>query len=338
LRNRYNIHIVDFKKIKTYPIKKRDNKVRVADFVKSPFLPLFQRGNNSVPPFVKGGRGGIKGELEDLFPNILKGNEIREVVDAVIKANKKKKPVIFAIGAHVIKCGLSPIIIDLMKKGIVTAVAMNGAGAIHDYEIAMIGETSEDVAVEIKKGRFGMVEETGAMMNSAINKFVNDSVGMGEALGRDIHEKKLKYKEYSILYHGYELKIPVTIHTAIGTEIIHMHPSADGAVTGKGSFNDFKLFTSFLTNIGKGGCFFNIGSAVILPEVFIKALSIVRNMGYKAHGFVTVNMDMVQHYRPHVNVVNRPIQGEGKGYTLTGHHEIMLPLIYQMIITKMQRK
>lgn len=322
MRNRYNIHIVDFKKIKTYPIKKRDNKVRVADFV-----------TPQLPPFSKGGVG----ELGVLFPKILKGNEIKEVVSAIVNANRKKKPVIFAIGAHVIKCGLSPIIIDLMKKGIVTAVAMNGAGAIHDYEIAMIGETSEDVAVEIKKGRFGMVEETGAMMNSAMNKFVNDSVGMGEALGRDIHEKKLKYREYSILYHGYKLNIPVTIHSAIGTEIIHMHPSADGAVTGKGSFNDFKLFTSVLSGIGKGGCFFNIGSAVILPEVFIKALSIVRNMGYKAHDFVTLNMDMVQHYRPHVNVVSRPIQGEGKGYTLTGHHEIMIPLLYHLILAKIQK-
>ncbi len=323
MRNRYNIHIVDFKKIKTYPIKKRDNKVRVADFVKSPPSPFF--------------KGGVKG-FENLFPNILKGSEIKEVVSAIVNANRKKKPVIFAIGAHVIKCGLSPIIIDLMKKGIVSAIAMNGAGAIHDYEIALIGETSEDVAVEIKKGRFGMVEETGAEMNSALKKFVNNSVGMGEALGKDIFGKRLKYKEYSILYHGYKLNIPVTIHSAIGTEIIHMHPSADGSVIGKASFNDFKLFTSVLSDIGKGGCFFNIGSAVILPEVFIKALSVVRNMGYKAHDFITVNMDMVQHYRPHVNVVNRPIQGEGKGYTLTGHHEIMLPLIHQMIITKMQKE
>lgn len=306
--------ILDFKKIKTYPIKKRRNKVRIADFA----TPL-------------------SGGFESLLPKILKGNEIREIVNAVVAANKKRKPVIFAIGAHVIKCGLSPIIIDLMKRRIVTAVAMNGAGAIHDYEIAMIGETSEDVAVEIKKGCFGMVEETGAMMNSAMNRFVTDKVGMGEALGKDIHEKRLRYKEYSILYHGYELKIPVTIHSAIGTEIIHMHPSADGAVIGMASFNDFKLFTSLLSNIGKGGCFFNIGSAVILPEVFIKALSIVRNMGYKAYDFVTMNMDMIQHYRPHVNVVNRPIQGEGKGYTLTGHHEIMLPLLYQMIMTKTKK-
>jgi deoxyhypusine synthase len=293
--------------------------VRVADFVTPP-----------LPPFRK---GGVR-ELTVLFPNILKGIEIREIADAVVAANKKKKPVIFAIGAHVIKCGLSPIIIDLMKKGIVTAVAMNGAGAIHDYEIAMIGETSEDVAVEIKKGRFGMVEETGAMMNSAMNRLVNDKVGIGEALGRDIYEKRLKYKEYSILYHGYEIKIPVTIHSAIGTEIIHIHPSADGAVIGKASFNDFKLFTSVLADIGNGGCFFNIGSAVILPEVFIKALSIARNMGYKAYDFVTVNIDMIQHYRPHVNVVSRPIQGEGKGYTLTGHHEIMLPLIYYLILKR----
>ena len=324
-KNRYNINMLDFTKIKTYPIKKRENKVKVADFV------IFPSPQSSP-------RRGEEAGIESLLPNILKGNEIREIADAVVAANKKKKPVIFAIGAHVIKCGLSPIIIDLMKKGIVTAIAMNGAGAIHDYEIAMIGETSEDVAVEIKRGRFGMVEETGAEMNSALKKFVNDKVGMGEALGKDISEKKLKYREYSILYHGYKLMIPVTVHSAIGTEIIHMHPSADGAVTGKGSFNDFKLFTSLLCNIGKGGCFFNIGSAVILPEVFIKALSVVRNMGYKAHDFVTVNMDMVQHYRPHVNVVNRPIQGEGKGYTLTGHHEIMLPLIYYLILAKIQKK
>jgi deoxyhypusine synthase len=313
LKNRYDIKALDFKKIKTYPIKNRDDKVRVADFV------------------------SLKSGLEGLFPNILKGSEISEIVNAVVAAKKKKKPVIFAIGAHVIKCGLSPVIIDLMKRGIVNAVAMNGAGAIHDYEIAMIGETSEDVAAEIKKGRFGMVEETGAAMNSAMNKFVNESIGMGESLGRDIHEKKLKYKQYSILYHGYKLKIPVTIHSAIGTEIIHMHPSADGSVIGEASFNDFKLFTSILADIGKGGCFFNIGSAVILPEVFIKALSIVRNMGYKAHNFVTVNMDMIQHYRPHVNVVNRPIQGEGKGYTLTGHHEIMLPLIYYLILARIKK-
>jgi len=310
LKNRYGIKTLDFKKIKTYPIKERKNKVKINEFA------------------------CLKKGFDGLIPDILKGNELKEIVNSVVHARKKKKPVIFAIGAHVIKCGLSPIIIDLMKKGIVTAIAMNGAGAIHDYEIAMIGETSEDVAVEIKKGRFGMVEETGAMMNSAIKKIITDGVGMGEALGKDIYEKRLKYKEYSILYHGYKLNIPVTIHSAIGTEIIHMHPSADGTVIGRGSFNDFKLFTSLLSDIGKGGCFFNIGSAVILPEVFIKALSIARNMGYKAHDFITVNMDMVQHYRPHVNVVNRPIQGEGKGYTLTGHHEIMLPLLYYLILTR----
>jgi deoxyhypusine synthase len=329
--------MIDFKKIKTYPIKKRKNRVSITDFVNLQGVDIQQDRN----------------PIEGLFPNILKGKEIMEIVEAVVNAHKKKKTVIFAIGAHVIKCGLSPLIIDLMRRGIVTAVAMNGAGAIHDYEIAMIGETSEDVAVEIKRGRFGMVEETGAMMNSALNKFINnkacsdpahkslcagESIGMGEALGRDIYEKKLKYREYSILSHGYKLKIPVTIHSAIGTEIIHMHPSADGAIIGRGSFNDFKLFTSVLCDIGEGGCFLNIGSAVILPEVFIKALSIVRNMGYKAYNFTTINMDMIQHYRPLVNVVSRPIQGDGKGYTLTGHHEIMIPLLYYSIVARIQNK
>ncbi|MBI4379045.1 MAG: hypothetical protein HY578_08125 [Nitrospinae bacterium] len=314
--------MIDFKKIKTYPIKKRKNRVSITDFVNLRGVDIQQDRN----------------PIEGLFPNILKGKEIMEIVEAVVNAHKKKKTVIFAIGAHVIKCGLSPVIIDLMRRGIVTAVAMNGAGAIHDYEIAMIGETSEDVAVEVKRGRFGMVEETGAEMNSAINKFVNDKVGMGEALGRAIYEKKLKYREYSILSHGYKLKIPVTIHSAIGTEIIHMHPSADGAIIGRGSFNDFKLFTSVLCDIEEGGCFFNIGSAVILPEVFIKALSIVRNIGYKAYNFTTINMDMIQHYRPQVNVVSRPIQGDGKGYTLTGHHEIMLPLLYYSIVARVQNK
>jgi len=310
---------LSFEKVKTYPVKERTNKVSVIDF--------------SDPENYSG-----SGDLSALFPAILKGKEIQEIAHAVVEAKGKGKPVILALGAHVIKCGLSLLIIDLMKRGVVTSVAMNGAGAIHDYEIAFLGETSEDVAVEIKEGRFGMVEETGSFMNEAFLTHVNENVGMGEALGRDIIEKDYPHSRYSIMAAGYNLKIPVTIHSAIGTEIIHMHPQADGKVLGQGTFNDFQLFTGQLCDIGEGGVFFNIGSAVILPEVFLKSLSIVRNMGHEASRFTTVNFDMISQYRPLENVVNRPIQGEGKGYNITGHHEILVPLLYNQILNRIKEE
>ncbi|MFQ5560656.1 MAG: hypothetical protein ACE5FU_08740 [Nitrospinota bacterium] len=304
---------IDFSSLKTFPIKDRVNMVSHRDFSD----PRKYTGNEN---------------LSSLFPSILKGNDFRKVAESVKSAKKKKKPVIVAIGAHVIKCGLSLLFIDLLRRGFISGVAMNGAGAIHDYEIAMVGETSENVAVEIQEGRFGMVHETGQYMNDAFKKHVDESVGMGEALGRDLSEKKYPFSSYSILQAGYEMDIPVTIHSAIGTEIIHMHPSADGTILGQGTFNDFKLFVSSLSEIGNGGVFFNIGSSVILPEVFLKAISMVRNMGHDAKEFTTVNFDMVQHYRPNVNVVKRPVQGEGSGFSITGHHEILIPLLYSMIV------
>lgn len=312
-----NIKKIDYSRLKTYPIKGRVNKVSVKDF--------------SDPEKFK-----TINDFSPIFPSILKGREITEIADLVIQAKNKNKPVIFAIGAHVIKCGLSLLLIDLMKRGIVTGLAMNGAGAIHDYEIALIGETSEDVAIEIKEGRFGMVEETGRFMNDAFKKYVDEHTGMGEALGKDIETQNYTYKNYSLMAAGYSLGIPVTIHSAIGTEIIHMHPAADGRVLGQGTFNDFKHFTATLSDIGNGGMFFNIGSAVILPEVFLKALSMVRNMGYEASRFSTVNFDMIQQYRPNANVVNRPIQREGKGYSITGHHEILIPILYSLILNKLK--
>lgn len=313
---RYNVRRLDFEKIKSYPIRKRKNKVRIKDFTD---LNVWEKGGN----------------VEDLFPAILKGNDIRDIVEAVLKAVEKNRPVIFAMGAHVIKCGLSPLIIDLMQKGIISAIAMNGAGAIHDYEIALIGETSEDVAAGIKEGLFGMAEETGAMMNSGLNEFVDDKTGLGEAWGRDISEKAFDHRDKSILSNGFKRSIPVTIHVAFGTDITHIHPSADGALIGKGTQNDFRLFTSVIADLKDGGCFFNIGSSVILPEVFLKALSIVRNLGCKVKDFTTVNMDMIQHYRPGVNVIKRPTQDGGRGYSLVGHHEIMIPLLYDMIVRRL---
>jgi hypothetical protein len=313
---RYNVRRLDFEKIVLYPIKERRNKVSIKDFT-------------DINVWKKVGR------IEDLFPAILKGNDIRCIVEAVLKARERERPVVFAIGAHVIKCGLSPLVIDLMEKGVVSAIAMNGAGDIHDYEIALIGETSEDVALGINEGIFGMAEETGAMMNSGLKEFLNDEIGLGEAWGRDISEKAFDFRDNSILSKGFKLSIPVTIHVAFGTDITHIHPSSDGALIGKGTQNDFKLFTSVIVDLNDGGCFFNIGSSVILPEVFLKALSAVRNLGYKVKDFTTVNMDMIQHYRPVTNVIDRPTQEGGRGYSLIGHHEIMIPLLYDMIVRRL---
>lgn len=306
---------LDFTQIKTYPIKNRKNKVSVRDFVD------LKNWRTDDP-------------LEKLFPKILKVNDLKKIADEVVLSVKNGKPVIWAIGAHVIKCGLSPLIIDLIKRKLVTTLAMNGAGAIHDFEIAFLGETSEDVATEIKEGRFGMVEETGSLMNRAIEDNFDEEKGLGEVWGKEISRGNYPYKEFSLLACSYENSIPVTIHSAFGTDITHMHPTFHGGRMGQGTYNDFKLLTSVIAQLEGGGCFFNIGSAVLLPEVFLKGLSVARNLGFNAYGFTTVNMDMVQHYRPLENVVTRPTQDGGTGYSITGHHEIMLPLLYQMIISR----
>ncbi len=306
---------LDFNQIKTYPIKNRKNKVSIRDFVD-----------------LKNWRSGDP--LEKLFPGILKAADLQRIADDVVQSVKKEKPVIWGIGAHVIKCGLSPLIIDLIKRKLVTALAMNGAGAIHDFEIAFNGETSEDVAVEIKEGRFGMVEETGALMNRAVETHYNKEKGLGEIWGKEISSENYKYKEFSLLAACYDNSIPVTIHSAIGTDITHMHPTFNGSKMGQTTYNDFKLLSSIIAQLEGGGCFFNIGSTVLLPEVFLKGLSVTRNLGFNTHGFTTVNMDMVQHYRPIENVINRPTQDGGRGYSITGHHEIMLPLLYQMILSR----
>jgi len=315
---RQNFKKIDFNKIKTYPIKKRKNKVSIKDFVD---LGKWRSGD----------------PLEKLFPRTLKANDLRIVADEVIKSFKKGKPVIWGIGAHVIKCGLSPLIIDLMKRKLITALVMNGAGAIHDFEIAYMGGTSEDVAHEIKKGRFGMVEETGSIMNKVLEKHFKKNKGLGEIWGKELSKGKYPYKDYSLLACGHENSIPVTIHVAIGTDITHMHPTFNGSKMGQGTYNDFKLLSSIIAQLERGGCFFNIGSAVLLPEVFLKGLSVARNLGFNAHGFTTVNMDMIQHYRPKENVLVRPTQEGGRGYSITGHHEIMLPLLYQMIISRAEK-
>jgi len=295
-------------KLKTYSLKTRKSKVKVNDFAK---------------PFSK--EKSFKDFLNSL-PNILAADNLRQVASSVVAAYKNKKAVVVGMGAHVIKVGLSPVIIDLMERGIINAVAMNGACIVHDFEIAYAGMTSEDVDAEIDKGEFGMSEETGKLLNKAIKRGVKKGWGIGKSVGQMINSSKYPYKDLSILAAGARLGVAVTVHVAIGTDIIHIHPQMDGKATGEGSSRDFKLFAAVVANL-EGGVYLNIGSAVLLPEVFLKALTLVRNLGHKVEKFTTVNMDFIQHYRPLTNVVRRPTKQGGKGYTITGHHEIMVPLL-----------
>lgn len=310
---------LNFNKIKTYPIRERENKVKIGDFSKG--LP---------------GKGmSFKSFLGGL-PDILAAKDLREIAGAIVKARKKDKPVIFSLGAHVIKCGLSPVIISLMEKEIITAVALNGAGGIHDFEVALIGQTSEDVGTNIEDGTFGMAEETGRIMNETLIEGVKQGLGAGQALGERILKDDFKHSEYSILAKGIEFGVPITVHIAIGTDIIHQHPSCDGSALGEASFIDFQIFTTQVSQLGNGGVICNFGSAVIMPEVFLKALTISRNLGHPVKNFTTADFDMVQHYRPITNVVRRPVSLGGKGYSICGHHEIMIPLLAQAVVEEME--
>ncbi|MEE9614052.1 MAG: hypothetical protein V3W31_03730 [Thermodesulfobacteriota bacterium] len=302
--------------IKTYSIKKRKSKVGVGDVA-------------SVPE--KG--GSVKAFLGGL-PDILAAKDLRAVASAVASAHRRDKTVAVGMGAHVIKVGLSPLIIDLMERGVISAVAMNGAGIVHDFELAYAGQTSEDVSAEIGRGAFGMAEETGKLLNGAIKRGVKKGLGIGRSVGDMISRSRFPHKDLSILAAGARLDIPVTVHVAIGTDILHIHPQMDGAATGSGSERDFKLFASVVSTL-QGGVYINIGSTVVMPEVFLKALTLARNLGHRVRSLTTVDMDFIRHYRPSTNVVRRPTLGGGKGYSLTGHHEIMVPLLYAAIREKL---
>jgi len=300
--------------LKTYSIKTRKSKVGVGDFAR----PMSS--------------GGTFSDFLDCLPNILAAQDLKAIASAVITAHRGEKVVAAGLGAHVIKVGLGPVIIDLMERGIIRAVALNGAGIVHDFEIAFAGRTSEDVDSEISEGTFGMAEETGRLLNEAIGRGLKKGWGIGRAAGDLIHRSRYPHKNLSILAAGVRLGIPVTVHVAVGTDILHVHPGMDGAATGECSYRDFQLFTGVVAKL-ESGVFLNIGSAVILPEVFLKALTLVRNLGHKVQNFTTVNMDFIQHYRPVTNVVRRPTKdGAGRGYTITGHHEIMVPLLAAAIV------
>lgn len=311
--SKYKIQPIDFTGLKTIPLAARGGKVRVEDF---------------AVPYVKG--SGLGGWLQSL-PKILAGESFRAVIDALGKARTTGKPIIWGMGGHVIKCGLAPVLIDLMARGYATAFAMNGSAAIHDFEIALAGHTSEDVEAVLPDGTFGTAEETGREMNQAVICGARDGIGAGEALGRVLG--KAPHARCSLLAAAYETRTPVTVHVAVGTDTPHTHPAADPAAIGSATHHDFRLFCALVAELNEGGVYLNVGSAVVMPEVFLKAVSAVRNLGNSLLNFTTVNLDFLQHYRPRVNVVERPhAKSGGRGYAITGHHELMLPLLAAALI------
>jgi hypothetical protein len=312
--------VININRVKTYSVKARYSKVRRTDFAQAP------RAKKSFAGF-----------YQDL-PNILKAKEIRKVVEAVYRAHKKKKAVIFMAGAHVIKCGLNPVVIELIKRKIITCIALNGAGIIHDFEIAFLGRTSEDVAEGLRRGAFGMARETADFLNHAVQQGVRQGLGLGNSVAQKISTAELRHKKLSILYQAYRNRVGVCVFVATGTDIIHQHPSFDAALTGEGSWRDFQLLTENICALNNGGVVLNFGSAVILPEVFVKALNLARNLGNPVKGFLAANFDMLYHYRPLQNIVTRPVEDGGEGYYIIGHHEIMLPLLAQAIIERLSRR
>lgn len=312
MSSEYALRPIDLAGLKTISLSDRGGKVRQSDFAKA-----YEPGS------------GLSGWLQTL-PHILAGDSFRSVVDAICSARAKGRPVIWGMGGHVIKCGLAPVLIDLMRRGFATGFAMNGSASIHDFEIALAGHTSEDVEAVLPDGRFGAAEETGREWNAALTA----QLGIGEALGRALERlSPPAHAPASLLVQAWRARVPVTVHVAIGTDTPHTHPAVDSRALGGATHHDFRLFCSMVSELNNGGVYVNAGSAVVLPEVFLKALSCVRNLGHEVRDFTTVNLDFLQHYRPRVNVLERPhAQAGGKGFALTGHHEIMIPLLAAALI------
>lgn len=313
--SRYPLRPLDLSGLRTIPLADRGGKVRVEDFAK-PHTP----GAGLVP-------------LLDSLPRILAADSLRLVIEALRQAKNRRRAIVWAMGGHVIKCGLAPVLIDLARRGYATAFAMNGSAAIHDFEIALCGQTSEDVEAVLPDGRFGAAEETGRHMNDAIAEGAERDLGMGEALGLRLEGIAApQFRPFSLLANAYRAGVPVTVHVAVGTDTPHTHPAVNPAALGAATHRDFRLFCSLVANLDEGGVFLNTGSAVVMPEVFLKAVSAVRNLGLPLRNFTTVNLDFLQHYRPRVNVVERPHAGAGgRGIALTGHHEILVPLLAALL-------
>jgi hypothetical protein len=304
--------------VRTYPLAARKSKVS---------LGAFARPHR---------RGARLASFLDNLPRILAGETLLALRDEVLRARARRRPVIWGLGAHVVKVGLSPVLIDLMERGLVTAIAMNGAGIVHDFEIAVAGRTSEDVEAGLGTGAFGMARETGGEVNRAIFEGDRDGLGLGAAMGRYISTRRprARHEDASVLAAAWRLGVPATVHVAIGTDIVHLHPACDPGAVGRASHLDFRLFAAEVARLGGGGVYLNVGSAVVLPEVFLKAVTLARNLGHRVTDFATANLDFLQSYRPGTNVVERPVRGHGRGYRLTGHHEILVPLLAAALVER----
>jgi hypothetical protein len=314
--SKYSEKPLTFEGLKTVPIDARGGKVSVEHFAR---------------PYSKG--AGMAQWLDSL-PKILAGESFQGVVQALRRARDQKRAILWGMGGHVVKCGLADVLLDLMRRDWVTGFVMNGAASIHDFEIAIAGQTSEDVEAVLPDGRFGAAEETGREMNLAIVEGDREGLGMGEALGKRLESlAKPEFAPHSLLCGAYEASIPVTVHVAVGTDTPHTHPQADGSAIGASTYRDFQLLCSLVRGLDRGGVYLNVGSAVLLPEVFLKAVSVVRNLGHPLAEFTTVNLDFLQHYRPMANVVQRPhAKSGGRGFAITGHHELMIPLLAATLI------
>ena len=307
---------LDFSGLATYSLHERSSKVTVEDFAKAPTA------------------GWTVRELLAALPRQLLGRDFPELIKRLADCHRAQRPIIIGMGAHVIKVGVNPILIDLMERGIISGLAVNGACIVHDTEIAMAGRTSEDVDSVLGAGEFGAVRETGEFINGAINRGHELKLGIGEALGEALLTSHFPYKDVSLLATARRLGIPLTVHVAMGTDIVHIHPAANGAAIGAGSHLDFRLFCAMIADL-EGGAYLNLGSAVLLPEVFLKALTVVRNLGHNVQRFTTANFDFLRHYRTLTNVVNRPTAGGGKGFAITGHHELMIPLLAAALLDEL---
>ena len=309
-----NYRPLDLKDVKTYPLATRPSKVTLDDFAK----PI--SANASTNAFLSS------------LPNILAVQNLRQLVARMRRAKELRKPIVWGIGGHVIKTGLAPLLIDLMNHGFLTAVAANGSVVVHDAEIAMVGSTSEDVDSTLSAGIFGGAEETGDLVNSAAATAEKEGLGFGEAMGRSLLSLNPAHKEYSLLCATYDARVPFTCHVTIGGDITHFHPGVDGSALGAATHTDFRLLADIVRNMHDGGVYLNIGSAVVLPEVFLKCVSLVRNLGYPLTDITTANFDFIQSYRPQTNVVRRPTErGAGQGFSITGHHELTIPLLAAML-------
>jgi hypothetical protein len=305
---------LDLGGVRTYPLASRKSQVTRADFGRP--LP----------------RGARVTELLDALPRILGGQALRDLAADVLRARSLGKPILWGLGAHVIKVGLSPVLVDLMEKGLLTGLALNGACVVHDFELAVAGHTSEDVSAGLGSGEFGMARETGEEINRAIVEGDRDGLGLGAAVGRYLVARNPPHLDVSLLSAARRLDLTATVHVAVGTDIVHMHPACDPAALGRATHLDFRLFAAEVARLGGGGVYLNVGSAVMLPEVFLKAVTLARNLGHTITDFTTANLDFIQSYRPNTNVVERPTSGVGRGYSLTGHHEILVPLLAAALV------